>query len=76
MDVLDYLNKFLGDPNEKELKKLRPLVKKVRDAHQSSAVQALTLEDLPKKTEEFKAMIAREYALVEKQVKGLSLKDL
>lgn len=30
----------------------------------------------PATPEEFKAMIAREYTLVEKQVKGLSLKDL
>ncbi len=30
----------------------------------------------PATPEEFKAMIAREYALVEKQVKGLSIKDL
>ena len=58
MDILDYLNKLLGDPNEKELKKLHPLTKKVRAAHQRADVQALTLADLPKKTEEFKAMIA------------------
>jgi len=57
MDILDYLNKLLGDPNEKELKKLRPLMKKVRAAHQRADVQALTMADLPKKTEEFKEKI-------------------
>src|SRR3989344_3241050 len=58
MDILDYLNKLLGDPNEKELKKLRPLMKKVRSASVSADIQALTLADLPKKTEEFKAQLA------------------
>lgn len=58
MSVIDGLNKLLGDPNEKELKKIRPLVKKVRDAQFSAEMQALQLEDLPKKTEEYKARIA------------------
>lgn len=58
MSFLDSLNKIIGDPNEKELKKLRPLVGKVRAFQNSSEMQALTLADLPKKTEEFKSRIA------------------
>src|SRR3989338_8200192 len=58
MDILGFLNKLLGDPNEKELKKLWPLAHAVRAAHGRSDIQALTMEDLPKKTEEFKAQIA------------------
>ena len=58
MDILATLNKLLGDPNEKELKKLWPLARAVRAAHGRSDIQALTMEDLPKKTEEFKAQIA------------------
>lgn len=58
MSVMDSLNKLLGDPNEKELKKIRPLVPKVRAAQFSDAIQALTLEDLPGKTEELKQRVA------------------
>ncbi len=55
MAFLDSLNKLLGDPNEKELRKLRPYVKLVRDAAAKPDIRALTREDLPKKTEELKA---------------------
>src|SRR3989338_8614649 len=58
MDILATLNKLLGDPNEKELKKLWPLAHAVRAAHNRADIQALTMEDLPKKTEEFKKKIA------------------
>ncbi len=58
MAVIEALNKLLGDPNEKELKKLKPIVKKVKKAQEDPSIQALTLEDLPKKTEEFKARVA------------------
>ncbi|MEK7591016.1 MAG: preprotein translocase subunit SecA, partial [Patescibacteria group bacterium] len=57
MDVLGFLNKLLGDPNEKELKKLWPLARQVRAAHKRPDIKALTLADLPKKTEEFKERI-------------------
>ncbi len=56
MSFIDNLNRLLGDPNEKELKKLRPVVPKVREWQKK--FQSLTREDLPKKTEEFKARIA------------------
>ena len=55
--VIDSLNKLLGDPNEKELKKIRPFVPKIRVVQHSDEMQALQLEDLPKKTEEFKKRI-------------------
>jgi len=56
MSVIESLNRLLGDPNEKELKKYRPFVPKVRKWQQEFA--HLTKEDLPKKTEEFKGRIA------------------
>lgn len=56
MSFIDKLNRLLGDPNEKELKKLRPVVPQVREWQKK--FQDLTREDLPKKTEEFKARIA------------------
>ncbi len=58
MAVIDYLNKLLGDPNKKELKKLAPVVRQVRDAAAKADIRALTITDLPKKTEEFKARVA------------------
>jgi preprotein translocase subunit SecA len=54
MAILDTLNKLLGDPNEKELKRLRPIVKQVRDAAAKPDIRALTLDDLPAKTEELR----------------------
>ena len=56
--VIDSLNKVLGDPNEKELKKIRPIVKKVRDFGEKPEINDLKLEDLPKKTEELKKRVA------------------
>ena len=58
MSFIDSLNKLLGDPNEKELKKLRVLTPKVRAVQSSDEYLALTLDDLPKKTEAFKKRIA------------------
>ncbi len=52
--VIDTLNKLLGDPSKKELKKIAPIVNQVRAIQKSAAVQAMTLEDLPKKTQEFR----------------------
>ena len=59
MSFIDSLNRLLGDPNEKELKKLRPYIAKVRIVQASDAYQQLTLADLPKKTEEFKARLEK-----------------
>ncbi len=56
MAVIEFLNKLLGDPNEKELKRVRPAVPKVREWQKK--YQDLQLTDLPKKTEEFKKRIA------------------
>lgn len=66
MPLIDFLNKLLGDPNEKELKKIRPLIPSIRERENSAEFQRLTLGDLPNKTEEFKARIE----------KGESLDDL
>jgi len=58
MSVIDSLNKLLGDPNAKELKKLWPLAKKVRVHCESEEIQKLGIADLPKKTEELRQRIA------------------
>ena len=60
MAFLDSLNRFLGDPNEKELKRLRPMIALVRKAEQEPGIRALTREDLPKKTAELKARVKAE----------------
>jgi preprotein translocase subunit SecA len=51
MLFLDVLNTLLGDPTEKELRKLWPIVEKVKK--QLENFQCLGPEDLPKKTVEF-----------------------
>ncbi|MBP9774056.1 MAG: preprotein translocase subunit SecA [Candidatus Peribacteraceae bacterium] len=56
---MDSLNKLLGDPNKKELNKLWPMVKDVRTMQATPAIAALTLDDLPKKTQEFKDRVAK-----------------
>ena len=66
MAILDSINKLLGDPNEKELKKLWPVVRQVREAEKVADIRALTRETLPAKTEELKKKIAD----------GASLNDL
>ena len=50
------INKILGDQNEKELKKLWPIVKKINQIEEEYQ-QKLQVEDIVKKTEEFKARI-------------------
>ncbi len=59
MALLDSLNKLLGDPNERELKKYRPLVPKIREVEKTQAIQSLTLATLPAKTQEFKDRIQK-----------------
>jgi len=59
MAVIDALNKLLGDPNKKELRKLEPIIGQVRRWQKSEDYQKLTLDDLPKKTEEFRARIQK-----------------
>ncbi len=66
MAIIDSLNRLLGDPNEKELKKLWPIVRAVREKEKEPAIRALTRETLPAKTEELKARVAA----------GASLDDL
>ena len=57
MSIIDLLNKLLGDPNVRELKKLAPAVKKVKEAQKLDEIVNLKLEDVPKKTEEFRARV-------------------
>ncbi len=56
---MDSLNRLLGDPNKKELRKLAPLVAKVKEAQKDAAIRALTLETLPAKTQEFRDRIQK-----------------
>jgi preprotein translocase subunit SecA len=55
--ILDILNRLMGDPSAKEIKRLTPAVPKIRELQKSPAYQALTREDLPKKTQEFRDRI-------------------
>ncbi|MDO8648385.1 MAG: preprotein translocase subunit SecA [Candidatus Peregrinibacteria bacterium] len=57
MSFLETLNRLLGDPNEKELKRIRPMVAAVRRRGAEADIRALTLEDVPKKTAELKAKV-------------------
>ncbi len=57
MSIIDLLNKLLGDPNVRELKKLAPVVKKVKAQIESSQIKGLRLEDIPKKTEELRVRV-------------------
>ncbi|MCK5019919.1 MAG: hypothetical protein KAS32_22885, partial [Candidatus Peribacteraceae bacterium] len=59
MSIIDSLNKLLGDPNEKELKRIRPIVAKVRSIQESEEMQSLKLEDVPEVTEKYKKRIAK-----------------
>ncbi|HHD92448.1 MAG TPA: preprotein translocase subunit SecA, partial [Candidatus Portnoybacteria bacterium] len=49
---MSFLNKIFGDPNQKFLKKLDPLVKKINSLE--SQFEKLSLDDFPKQTEDFK----------------------
>ncbi len=62
MNIIDVLNKILGDPNQKELKKITPRVAEIRRLQNSPDIQALTLEELPAKTQKFKDHIQAEIA--------------
>lgn len=50
MSIIDGINKLLGDPNERELKKYRARVPAIHDAHALPAIQSLTLAQLPEQT--------------------------
>ncbi len=65
MSFLDTLNRLLGDPNARELKKLWPRVAEVREFQKRPEIQALTRDGLPKKTEELKAKVAAGISLDE-----------
>lgn len=62
MAIIDALNKLLGDPSKKELRRIMPIVGQVRELQKSAPIQALTLEMLPAKTQSFRDHIALETA--------------
>ncbi len=51
MGIVDILNRLLGDPSQRELKKLWPVVPRIREFQKSAPYQALTLDDLPGRTQ-------------------------
>jgi preprotein translocase subunit SecA len=59
MSFMESLNRLLGDPNAREIKKLWPLVREVRTAGERPEINALTLETLPAKTQSFKDRVAK-----------------
>ena len=59
MTIIDSLNRLLGDPNKKELRKLEPIVLLVRQAGKRPEIKSLTLATLPKKTQEFRDRYAK-----------------
>lgn len=56
--VRKLIEKIIGDPNEKSLKKIRPLVGKINKIEEEYQQTLTSDEDYPKKTAEFKARIA------------------
>jgi preprotein translocase subunit SecA len=62
MAFLDTLNKLLGDPNVKELKRLQPIVALVRARGLEPDIRSLQLADLPRKTAELRERIQGEVA--------------
>lgn len=58
MSVLKAFNVFFSDPSEKEIKRLKPQVAKIRQQVQSAEWQALTREALPAKTRELQKKVA------------------
>src|SRR3989338_4170034 len=59
VSFIDTLNRLLGDPNEKELRAIRRLVPVIRRWEKSEAFQSLTLDAIPRKTQEFRDRVAR-----------------
>jgi len=55
--MIKFLDKLFGDPNERELKKLQPVVEKVNALEKD--FEKLKDNDLPKKTEEFKQRLTK-----------------
>ena len=56
------IKKILGDPNEKELNKKRPLVEKINQLEEE--LQKLSDEDLKKKTDEFKTRFEKGESII------------
>jgi len=57
--IKDILNKILGDPNEKALKKIRPIVTKINEIEKKYQEDIKTQNNVLAKTSEFKERIAK-----------------
>ena len=67
MSIIDTLNRLLGDPSQKELRRLMPRVQEIRAVAASDAVRALSLDTLPQATAALKEKIAARIATGETQ---------
>ena len=63
---MNWLKKLLGTKNDRELKRLRPIVKRINAIEEEYQKQNFTDEDFPKKTQEFKARFAAAMAKLPK----------
>jgi len=57
--IKEFLNKILGDPNEKALKKIYPIVTKINEIEKKYQDEIKTQNDVLAKTSEFKERIAK-----------------
>lgn len=73
MSAIDTLNKLLGDPNKRELRRLWPLTRQVRQMQQSEQIQSLTVDDLPRKTDEFRDRLAKGETVDDLLIEGFAL---
>jgi preprotein translocase subunit SecA len=68
--MLDFLSGLFGDRNEKEVKKLRPLVEEIN--RYAEEYESLSEEELKAKTPEFKARIAEAVAHIDERRREIS----
>ncbi len=68
---MSLLTKIFGDPNEKEIKKIRPFVEAVNALEPS--IQTLTNEQLKNKTEDFKQRLANRASLDDIMVEAFAV---
>ncbi len=67
--MLNYIRKIIGTKNERELKRMRPMVERI--ATFEPAISALTNEELRAKTDEFRARIREQTAAEQAQLDTL-----
>jgi preprotein translocase subunit SecA len=58
MSLLDSLNRFLNDNSKREVKRLWPVVRQIRELVDQPDLRGLTLADLPSRTAELRQLVA------------------